>query len=828
MSKGTMDPAAFAALSDANKMSAAISGDAAGLPSDFNGETLEEIAKDLTGKLNLSGSAWLKAFFTRVPFGKLGIKITSIGVSNILFNWILSLTSLPQGTKDSVNLVGRNLLQGVLASYIDTSAERGNEDLDKALHVGQTSQYVNKVSPYDPSKAMVVVISDLATGFKMVHAAAHENGAYLDIPDSGVPAVPATTCLHCENAYANHTATFRKETTTTGAGKDGKGGGTKVAAPPAYRNAKRMLLSDAQALSGVFYCPETWPAGKPAEAKPAEKALTWKQKVGDDGIMLFDAVLLFPKTTASEVDDIKGPDIATEAPNVPIDEWANLAKNVMGNEGIYEGCWNKGGESDDPDDSDDPDEGTPGWMGTIERWFESFFGPKKAKSASVPPIGLTKKGFDLVLDVIISRGSGKLKPENVVKVISLSVWEKFRKEENWSTALKILALGSAVLLGYLAWAGVTLYLYGVSLFPGFDWWLTPKTVDGQAIGMFLMSISALLWFVVWYFSSAIQWATAGILKSELPATAKATTVLFCGTAAVAISLLLIDSMSKGVPFMPSMWLTVFVLTSIAGDRLHSMWYAELTIAERWKMITLGKLNAISALSTGAIAVALGMTAYSWIVPAATFQVAVEKNGGAFYVPTPKGGAFRPEDVLGRIFVDKIKFAMKPTNESRQVACLPKGVALDLPGYAESVERDSAGKDVPCENRATGQQWVVRENFWGRTFDGGAKEYGSLAELVVDAQKADAALKEALKVPPTEAEKKVADDKTKADAEVEATRKAKALVDTTPKANPAPAPSPVPVPVAVPAPTVAASESHADFCKRQAGKTFHTRQLLGCK
>lgn len=788
MIRGTLDPAAFAALSDADKMSAAISGNAAGLPSDFSGETLEEIANDLTGKLNLSGSAWLKAFFARVPFGKLGIKITSIGVSNLLFNWLLSLTSLPRGTKDTINHVGRNLLQGVLASYIDTSADRGHEELDKAVHVGQTSQYVNKVSPYDPSKAMVVVISDLATGFKMIHAAAHENGAYLDIPDSGAPAVPATTCLHCENVYAQHTAAFRKETTTTGAGKDGKGGGTKVTAPPAYRNAKRMLLSDAEALSGIFYCPETWPVGKPAPAKAQDPPKTWHAQVGDKGIELFDAVLLYPKNTPSVVDDIKGTDIATEATNVPIDEWKKLANDVMGNEGIYLGCWNPSVSASNP------------------------------ANAGVTEVagGLTQKGFDLVLDKIVSRGNGKLKAENVVKVAAFNAWETFWREENLKVALKGLMIAAGALLCYFTYAVITLYFYQDALFPENS--VTAEDVieqilSEQVLTLFFMSISVLLWFVPWYFSRVISWVTAGILTSELPATAKATTVLFCGTAAVAISVKLIDAWANDVPFMSSLPLTVFVLTAIAGDRFHSMWNADETIVERWKKISLGKLNAVNALGTAAIVGMLFLIVIPWFVPKATFQVTVANKGGAFYVPTPKGKAFLPEDVLGGIQAEAIEAGMVD-GDSKPV-CLPVGTELDLPGYTESVQTPN---DTLCAPNTA--SWVIRENFWGRTFDDGAKEYGSLAEMVADAQKADAALAEALKVPPTDAEI-AAQAKAEAKAQADLDAKAKA------KADAARIPAPTPTVAPPNSQPVATSEAAADKCARIARQSFTTRRNAGC-
>ncbi len=797
MSKGTMDPAAFAALSDADKMSAAISGNAAGLPSDFSGETLEEIANDLTGKLNLSGSAWLKAFFARVPFGKLGIKITSIGVSNLLFNWLLSLTSLPRGTKDTINHVGRNLLQGVLASYIDTSADRGNEDLDKAVHVGQTSQYVNKVSPYDPSKAMVVVISDLATGFKMIHAAAHENGAYLDIPDSGAPAVPATTCLHCENAYANHTATFRKETTTTGAGKDGKGGGTKVTAPPAYRNAKRMLLSDAEALSGIFYCPETWPVGRPTPAKAPDPSKTWKQKVGDEGILLFDAVLDYPRRTPSGIDNIKGPDIATEAVNVPIDEWADLAKQIIPKKdtagvmipvtGFYAGCWQEAADEV----------------------------PATAAAKKVPAKeeGLTEKGFKLVLNKIVSRGNGQLRPENVVKVATLTIMEKFWREENRMAAWKALFAALGLTFAYLTTGVVALYFYGVSLFPKFDRAFTPDTVDGEVIGLFLTSITLLFWLVPWYWATGIQKIFAGYFKDELSAVAKGALVLLSGTASVSISIKLFGAWSTGTAFMPIMPITVFVLTAIAADRLASMWRTDETIAQRWSKLSLGKVNALSALGTAAIISMVFLIVVPWIAPKATFQVTVANKGGTFYVPTPKGKAFLPRDVIGSVEADAIETSLKAG--IAQPVCLRVGTELDLPGYTESVQTP---RDTLCAPNTA--SWVIRENFWGRAFDDGAKEYGSLAEMVADAQKADAALAEALKVPLTDAEI-AAQAKAEAKAQADLDAKAKA------KADAARIPAPTPTVAPPNSQPVATSEAAADKCARIARQSFTTRRNAGC-
>ncbi len=787
--KGTLAPATFAALADTDKMKAYVGGSAAALPSDFEGESIEESVKYAFEHAGLNGSEFLRVMFARMPIAKLGIKIVGAGVSNVLFDALIGHANINPAAKMWINLIGRNVMQGIISGYVDASdPEKGRRALDQAIHDTNTSQYVNKVEAVVPGKAMVVLMTDPGTGIRMIHAAATEGAVYADILDSGAPAVPATSCQHCEQAYAQHTAAFRKETTTTGAGKDGKGGGTKVTAPPAYRNAKRMPLIDAEALANVFYCPDTWPAGKPAPAKAPEKAKTWRQEVGDKGIELFDAVLLYPKNTPSVVDDIEGADIATEATNVPVDEWIKLAVDVMGNQGIYEGCWNSTTTVVPPVPPVVPATPTPGWMGSVERWFAGFFTANPVAPKPAEPYGLTKKGFDLVLDKIISRGKGKLRPENVVKVATFTVWEKFRKEENWRTALKILTLGFGILLGYLAAATAILYMYGVSLFPKFGWWLTPSTVDGQVIGLFLTSIAVLIWFVVWYWSSAIQWATAGILKSELPATAKATTVLFCGTAAVAISVLLIDSWFNNVSFMSSAPMTVFVLTAIAGDRFHSMWHAEETIVERWKKISLGKLNAVNALGTAAIVGMLILIVIPWIVPQATFRVSVESrivDGGepTFYVPTPKGGAF-PVSVLGRTKADAITAEMihvtrstdpkvpdTATVDATKAVCLPKGSSLDLPGYAEVEVADSN-----CPAGEVG--WAVRERLFGRFLDGGAKEYGSLRELVADEQEADIELAGQLKAATPETDRLAAEAQARAEAEAKAKADAKAQAEAT--------------------------------------------------
>ncbi|MEI6511190.1 MAG: hypothetical protein WCO25_04070 [Candidatus Uhrbacteria bacterium] len=840
MIKGTLHPATFAALADTDKMKAYVGGSAAALPSDFEGESIEESVKYAFEHAGLNGSEFLRTMFARMPIAKLGIKIAGAGVSNVLIDALIGHANINPTAKMWINLIGRNVMQGIISGYVDASdPEKGRRALDQAIHDVNTTQYVNKVEAVVPGKAMVVLMTDPGTGIKMIHAAAIDGAAYADIPDSGAPAVPATTCQHCEQAYALHAASFRKETSTTG-GKDGKGGSTKVTNPPTYRNAKRMLLTDAEALSGIFYCPETWPAGKPAPAKAPGPAKTWMEKVGREGIELFDAVLLYPKTTPSMVDDIKGEDIATEATNVPVDEWIKLAKDIQAGTGLYAGCWISAPVGPVPT----PPVPTPatvppiGTMGRFAAWIGSFFGaPTAPKPAEAPVTGLTKKGFDLVLSKIVSRGSGKLKAENVVKVAAFNAWETFWREENLKVALKGLAVAAGALVGYVTWAGVTLYYYQAALFaePDADAGFTAADINEHVLSLFYWSISVLLWFVVWYFAGALRWATAGLLKSELPATAKATTVLFCGTASVAISFLLVDSWSKGIAFMPALPLTVFVLTAIVGDRFHSMWHEDETIVHRWKRISLGKLNAVNALGTAAIVGMLILIVIPWIVPEATFRVSVESrivDGGepTFYVPTPKGGAF-PVSVLGRTKADAITAEMihvtrstdpkvpdTATVDATKPVCLPKGSSLDLPGYAEVEVADSK-----CPAGEVG--WAVRERLFGRFLDGGAKEYGSLRELVADEQEADIELAEQLKAATPETDRLAAEAQARAEAEAKAKADAEALAKAQAEATASVVETTGGQADAGPGRMVV---SDADRCARLAGYSPSLRASQGCE
>lgn len=803
MIRGTLNPATFAALADEAKMRAAISGNAAGLPSDFSGETLEEIAKDLTGKLNLSGSAWLKAFFARVPFGKLGIKVTSVGASNLLFNWLLSLTTLPQGTKDAINLVGRNLLQGVLASYIDTSADRGHEELDKAIHVGQTSEYVRLA--LDPAKPMIVLMT-YPGGIKMIHPAAHDGAAYKDVVDSGAPPVPATTCRHCEDAYALFTATFRKETTTTGAGKDGKGGGgTKTTNPPAFRQAERVPLADAERLSKVQWCPDVWPKGEPAPAKEPAKADPWHTQVGPKGVALYDALIAFAYSTETKVDDIVAKSLSRHATKVDPTEWKDLAKQIKSDDGIYKGCWQKYHAK--------TDHAKEKHEGLTDKGFNVIIGRINGRvpEANIPPLAQAEIAAHNVID----------QAKHIWHGIVHSETDDDGHEKPWSWKAKlalVVSLGTVVgiPLGYIAWAvaSVTLFCAGV-----FGWW------EDQAWNNYLIligSIGAILWLACWYFGAAVERVFGGLIHTHvddhgntgLTDTARNITALFFGSGTVAM--LLCDAgMILGIETyaIRAIVIPVVIASIIAYDRYAATGHGSEAVhhlVEHLKVKTIGRLAAIASF---AAVIGIGPLSYIEYQKLNTsFQVVVEQKGGAFYVPTPKGGAFAPEDVLGNIKATFIEGAMThksgpvTTVDTSKTVCLPVGTALDLPGYAEMVQPKN---DPSCA--AGTVSWAVRENVTGRLFDGGPKEYGSLAEMPAAEAKAKA---EADRLAAGAQAKAELEAKAKADAEALAKAQAKATTVTERTAG-----------QADPVRTVV---SDADRCAQYAAYPPHLRATQGCK
>ena len=402
------------------------------------------------------------------------------------------------------------------------------------------------------------------------------------------------------------------------------------------------------------------------------------------------------------------------------------------------------------------------------------------------------------------------------------------------------ALGAffiAVVFYMAVWPIATLGIWGLGAFGSFQ-----NPGWNVALGM-IGTLSLILWVTFWYSEAGVKKAFGGILHPHidehgtpsLANTARNITALFVG--ATVVSLLEIDifEICLGIDSQVIRLVTVpgVMLAAIAYDRTAAAWHGSAKINALREKLSFGTVWQLSAIGTLTFLLAIPIGVHGYNAANTTFPVVVESavvdGKTVFFVPTPNGGAFRLNKVVGRMQADKIEAGMRtaqaPANdslvtvaqegdyESSAELCLPKGMPLNLPGYSELIatygkgEKDSAGKDlagteIPC-NDGAGRNWVIRTNVFGRKYDDGVTEYSSLDELRAS----------------IDAEAPVIEVATQ-DGEKTTTKGSETSAKSTMESQPA---ADIPVHQA----TVATTESHEDFCKRQAGRTYHTRHLLGC-
>lgn len=400
------------------------------------------------------------------------------------------------------------------------------------------------------------------------------------------------------------------------------------------------------------------------------------------------------------------------------------------------------------------------------------------------------------------------------------------------------ALGAvllAVVLYMAAWPLMTLGIWGFGAFGSFQ-----NPGWNVAFGM-LGTLSLILWLAFWHSEAGVQKAFGGIIHPHVDEhgtpgianTARNIAALFVG--ATVVSLLEIDifDICLGVDSQVIRMVTVpgVMLAAIAYDRTAAAWHGSAKINALRERLSFGTVWQLSAIGTLTFLLAIPIGARQYFAANTTFPVIVESavvdGKTVFFVPTPNGGAFRLEDVVGRMQAEKIEAGMRTAQasadgmlvtvaqegdyEPSKELCLPKGMPLNLPGYAEMVatygkdEKDAAGKDlagteIPC-NDGKGRNWVIRARFWGREYDHGATEYVSLKELkaAIDAE---------------------------APVVVVASTAGGTVTTKGSATNPQSAPEPQHEYVA-PVTTVTTTESHEAFCGRQANRPPHTRKLLGC-
>lgn len=730
---GTMDPTAFGALPDVAKADAWIKGDASRLPSDFKGEAAEETAKFIAEHLNLTGWDAARELMRRFPGAKLGIKLGGIGVANLLSEWVIGMSPFDAATKTKFALIGGNVLQGIIAAQIDASdPTKGDREIERAISV---AKYVELVDATDPASVKVVLWVDPASRVRMILKAVVEDvlggapGAKRYGMISGTTDVPATESRIVEGRYAAFSAAHRKETVKTDGGRDGRGGGTRVIEPPAFNEASLILLTQAQAMTDAVWPATDWPEGKPV-TKAAEKAKPWHEQIDAIGTVLFDALCIYPTLTATKTDDVVGGRLGKSAAKMDPAEWNKLAADIQGGAGVYDGCWQTATAAD-----------------------PTAHPPVEAKAE-----GLTEKGFNLVIARINARVPGAdLKAIDKAEIAAHSAWDKVTHAWDhgfsWSS-WKLWAgagLSMAIVVAYaLACAWVLSWLWKGWMGAG----ETPDDYKTQVNYLIAFTVGCILVLVPTYFAEWLKTATQGLLHSEADAhghtklanTSRMIQAFLIGLAGILVIVKGVNVWAGygTVPLMHAM--AAMPMLTLAADRLSAKWVGdhEESILHEVVHIALARIKLMNWLGTAVVVVAITLLVFAnHLASGTTFQAVIAKDAatGAFYIPTPKGTVFAPEDILGATVAAEQEQGV--TDE--QVLCLPVGTSFDLPGYTESEVSGS-----PC----AGSEFTVRGNLFGwNWWEREATEYPSVTELYA-AQTKEAAekarLAEAMKPKPAAA------------------------------------------------------------------------------
>ncbi len=505
--------------------------------------------------------------------------------------------------------------------------------------------------------------------------------------------------------------------------------------------------------------------GEQAKAAP-EKAKTWLQNVGPEGNDLFVAMLRFPHTTHDDIlDDIEGIDIGKEAVNVPVDEWKNLAIGILGvkdpktgkyskagNKGVYAGTWQEKPAGTPAPAGPAPGAGAPpaptGWWSRFSTWISGWF---TSTNTHEKVEGLTPDGFALVLDLIRTKGKGKLEAHNVAKVGLIHTGRQIGKfwNSNRGKAVGLLIVGIVLPIGYLGLGAVILYQY-------YDAMFHMSAKDGATLSIFLWSIATLLWLVAWYFTEGIKKAFGGMVNTDLADMARNLGALFCGFGSVFIVMKAVQAWLMGEMDGALVLTSVpaaSILAVIAYNRIAAKWKDSDDIQKLEEKLARNNVWILSALASAIIIGAIGAGYFVWADANTKFRLSVEKQsvsitvpkeGGVegetevksvsvYYVPTPDGKLFRVEDVVGRIQSEFYKQQLASADHLD--VCLQTGTDVELPGYAENEMKGL------CNTGQTG--YTIRAHVWGDFLDKGYTSYDSKEALFAAQQKSDAALKKEL-------------------------------------------------------------------------------------
>jgi hypothetical protein len=484
------------------------------------GEALEDLVRDAVGKLGIGVEALAEVQSNAVT--KFGVK----GISHAGAHWvagkfveILKIDS--PFTRVAIATFLSNMFAGGAIGVLDASALKGAQS---------TALVAISKDPAQPESGVVGIVWQGGVGGGALHPPKRDKDGNIALRDLGSHKVFDTECECLDRALYEHGLVHQPKAVQR-KGKDGKVVGTDLV-PSGVRftnkwtDAATYLQAHPTAVCGDYAL--RLPSGKPVEAK------SWLEEVGDEGKTLFDALLLYPHTTDDDkIDDIVGPDIAKEAMNVPVDEWKQLATDVTGNGGIYAECWAK-------------------------------------------DKGLTRKGFNLVLDKIRTRGKGGLELGNKAKVATLTAWDEAKKawkKGGW-LGWGLAALALAIPVGYAAAGAIIAMFYALGWFAPASW-----TVSNGVISLLAASIAGIVWLIPWYSADGLRRAFGGLANDaeKFAHTARNITALLCGFGALVVVGKLVGHWAGVSNDIVTLVTVVAFMAILAYDRIGARWHDEESI-----------------------------------------------------------------------------------------------------------------------------------------------------------------------------------------------------------------------------------------------------------
>lgn len=676
---------------------------------DLGKEISEEFGKEMTrasaeatsaGKTGAEAAAWIAG---RINWAKIFAKGGAHGIATSL----VSQVATHAGISDPVT---RAILQMIVGGTIAGAAEQaidmtklGDFFADPAKRDGAVKKAIQDVLPTTatPTGGIAAVTYHWGSkGSAFVHKARRDgSGAAVVFPGQ---AFVNTECGLLADDFREHELTY--PTTTKGGGKRRDG----TAIPVEHVQGHKFLVDATTDVASALrlkpvLCPQCFPLSV-ASVAPAPKAKSFWQKV-DENEAVKDCMAALRRHAATH----------GERAHIDVDHMEDVER--LDFDALRVLCEGMHGRVTRVTDSS----GALLWVEMDEAAAKEFV------------IGLDSIGTELTFS-------------NKATEAAHHVLAQFRHAwEHGSGWAKLAAFGVlAAPLAYVLWGTVTLAVY---VWAGLG--SEPEGHPFLNTGMLLLSyFSAVLWLSVWYGAEGLSKAFGGFIHPHVDEhgntawsqTARSIAALLGALMLVALVILggghlvgLADTGSIRLMVLPAMFAAV-----VAYDRIGSRWHDSEGIHHLLESLSHGNIRTLSVVAALLAALGIGPLLYAEYAGATTqfrLQVAARditvqapKAGGkagetedttvtVAYIPTPSGGAFRVEDVLG---------AVMASSATSGPVCVPKGTSIDLPGHTEKEEAGGC---------ATGEVgFSVRRNPFGWRFGSGPREYATLESLYFDQER----------------------------------------------------------------------------------------------